>query len=608
MKRIFLLLACLVSSLFGKNTFIPITDPAKLPKNAIALWEDYDARTEDLEVEFIEEWKTEEVTTRYLTYKVGRFKGTDSRVAAYYSFPNKPSKHPAFVWSHGGGQRAERTRSVYFAKQGFANIDINWLGRPVKEEIEANTDWGKVDPTQGPRFYSKALRKGWKVNLQPDEFSIDPIPSPRNSNWILLSMAGRRAITFLEKQPEVNPDRIGFTGFSMGGMITALTATDSRLKAVAPFVGGTGFKYVDFPGGIVGSSKRSQFQNLEMYKDAIDPEAYWPRVKCPVAFITSSNDFHSTFERIYRSMDLLPHDKWRVSSNVHYNHGVGPEEWALLNLWFKKYLGDEKIVIPKTPPSKFSIDKGMATFSVSPKAIDRLAGVKIYYSYDPNSRTRFWHLAKAKKANRTWTTNIPVYPQLPLYVFGHCRYKLSQEMTLQVGNSKTFSINSKEAIHEPNNLDLKELSKLAKSGLIEDFSNGTADWSSRNGDSITTYKFQSPMIHRSNDQVLAFTIDPKGRDHILRLRLGSSFLSRENNIGTFTYQTKVNGKGPQQVLINRKDFKSEKNLELEWAKISTFNVTLVDLKQNKAVSLTDPKSHSILTRIELMDPHSSQNH
>ena len=116
------------------------------------------------------------------------------------------------------------------------------------------------------------------------------------------------------------------------------------------------------------------------------------------------------------------------------------------------------------------------------------------------------------------------------------------------------------------------------------------------------------MIHRSNDQVLAFTIDPKGRDHILRLRLGSSFLSRENNIGTFTYQTKVNGKGPQQVLINRKDFKSEKNLELEWAKISTFNVTLVDLKQKKAVSLTNPKSHSILKRIELMDPHSSQNH
>ena len=64
MKKIFLLFVYLSSSLFGIDTFTPITDPAKLPKNATALWEDYDARTEDLEVEIIQEWKTEEVTTR----------------------------------------------------------------------------------------------------------------------------------------------------------------------------------------------------------------------------------------------------------------------------------------------------------------------------------------------------------------------------------------------------------------------------------------------------------------------------------------------------------------------------------------------------------------
>jgi hypothetical protein len=338
-----------------------------------------------------------------------------------------------------------------------------------------------------------------------------------------------------------------------------------------------------------------------MYQNVIDPQSYWPHVKCPVAFITSSNDFHSTFERIYRSMDLLPHNNWRVSSNVHFNHGPGPEEWALLNLWFKKYLGDEQIVIPNTASSNFSIDKKIATYSVSPKAVDRLAGVKIYHSYDPNSRTRFWHHAEAKKSDDTWTAKIPVYPKLPLYVFGHCTYHLDQEMTLQVGSTKTFSINSKEAIHEPGDIDLKELAKLAKTGLIEDFSNGTADWASRNGDSITTYKLQSPMINRSNDKVLAFTIDPQGRDHTLRLRLGSSFLSRENNLGTFTYNTKVTGKGPQQVLINHTDFKGEKNKEMEWAKISTLNVTLVDHTQRKAIKLTDPKTHSILKRIEFID-------
>ena len=175
-------------------------------------------------------------------------------------------------------------------------------------------------------------------------------------------------------------------------------------------------------------------------------------------------------------MDLLPHGDWRVLQ-PHYNHGLDPKNgpcstFGSRNIW------DEQIVIPNSL-CPTSMDKGVATFSVSPKAINRLAGVKIYYSYDPNSRTRFWHLAEATKTNHTWKTEIPVYPKLPLYVFGHCRYQLDQEMTLQVGSSKTFSINSKEAIHEPHDVDLKELSKLAGSGLIEDFSNGTADWSSQ---------------------------------------------------------------------------------------------------------------------------------
>ncbi|MCA9125353.1 MAG: dienelactone hydrolase family protein, partial [Planctomycetales bacterium] len=175
-------------------------------------------------------------------------------------------------------------------------------------------------------------------------------------------MAARRAITFLEQQPEVDPDRIGFSGYSMGGMISALTAIDSRLKAVVPFVGGTGFKHVDFPGGIEGSSIRLHLRNPELYSRTIDAGAYWPLVNCPVLFLTSSNDFHSTFERIYQSMALLPHSDWRVSSNIHQNHGPGPEQWVLLNLWSSQYLKGVQQNIPVTPPSVFQVKGDAATF------------------------------------------------------------------------------------------------------------------------------------------------------------------------------------------------------------------------------------------------------
>ena len=93
----------------------------------------------------------------------------------------------------------------------------------------------------------------------------------------------------------------------MGGTITSMTATDPRLKAVAPFVGGAGFLHIDFP-GIPRTSIGNHFKNPGLYQKTIDPSAYWPSVKCPVMFITSSNDFHSAFARIYQSMDLL-HDE-----------------------------------------------------------------------------------------------------------------------------------------------------------------------------------------------------------------------------------------------------------------------------------------------------------
>ena len=158
MKKIILLL-CIFCQMSAKDTFTPINDPDKLPKSALELWQGYDARAEDMEVKIIEEWKTDEVTTRYLTYKVGQFKGANARVAAFYSFPNKPGKHPAFVWTHGGGQQAERSRSQYFAKQGFACIDVNWLvaqWKMISKKIQTGGKWilPKVHASI-PKLYAK---------------------------------------------------------------------------------------------------------------------------------------------------------------------------------------------------------------------------------------------------------------------------------------------------------------------------------------------------------------------------------------------------------------------------------------------------------------------
>ncbi len=608
MKIFYLLFVLNLASLStdAQETFTPYATTAEVPQTATDLWQNYDARKEPLDVQVIKEWKTEGVVTQYLTFKVGTFKGTEARIAAYYSYPDNGKRNAAFVWSHGGGQRAERGRGIYFAKQGFATVDINWLGRPMEEDIAINTDWGKVDPSQGPRFYEKALRKGWKRNLQPDEYSIDPVASPRNANWFLLTVAGRRAITFLEQQPEVDPNRIGFTGFSMGGMITALTAIDERLKAVAPFVGGTGFKYVEFPGGIQGSSIKPHFQNLELYKNTIDASAYWPSVKCPVMFISSSNDFHSTFERIYQSMDLLKHKNWRVTTNIHQNHGPGPEQWATLNLWFDQYLKGIDQKIPPTPASNLTLNTSSflssATFTVTPNDQDRLINTEIYYSYDPNSRTRFWIRANEKSAKGIWSTQVPLPTDLPIYFFAICRYQLDKPQALERGETNTFVLNSEEKSFIPKSINLSSLASIADPNLIfEDFSSGVCDWSSRDQRSIKTYKFQNPKIDRSPNKKLAIKIDPKGKQLALRLNVSSQFLSRENNLGNFSYATRISGVQARELVISAAEFKSTDKKKLGWSKIATFEVTLIDETTRGKIDLTSPEGHAILKQIRLID-------
>jgi len=582
------------------ETFVPYK-AGDVPRNVTDLWKDYDAGKESLDVQVVKEWKSEGVVTRYVTFKVGTFKGADARIAAYYSFPDNGRKNAAFVWSHGGGQRAEKGRGVHFAKQGLATIDINWLGRPMEKGIDVNTDWGNVDPTQGPRFYSKALRKGWKRNLQPDEYSIDPVPSPRNSNWFLLAVAARRAITFLERQAEVDPDRIGFAGFSMGGMITALTAVDSRLKAVVPFVGGSGFRHVDFP-GMEGSSIRTHFRDLELYQSTIDASAYWPLVRCPVLFISSSNNFNAAFERIYRSMALLKHRDWRVSTNMHQNHGPGPEQWVMLNQWFNQYLKGNDQSIPVTPPSTFKVNAGKATFAVTPADQKRLVDTEIYFSFDPNARTRFWNRADAKRTAQTWSVDLAVHDDLPLYVFALCRYRLNQKQQLERGETSTFALNSVEHSIVPESINLESLKKLARpSAVFEDFRDGIRDWSTRDQRTIKTYKFQSPELDRSNARKLSLTINPQGKRLTLRLNAESRFLSRKDNLGSFSYTRRIRGQGTQEVVIGRDEFKSADGKTLEWSKIATFEITIVDEETKGKLDLTSKEGHAVLQLIRLVD-------
>ncbi len=591
-------------SLAVAETFTPYEE-GSVPRTTEELWADIDPAAEPLDVAVVKEWEEEGISYRYLLYTVCTFRETPCRVSALYIYPTGAEKAPAFVWSHGGGQRAEQKRGEYFARHGYASIDINWGGREVIEGVEENTDWGKLDPSQGPQFYPGALRKSVKLNLEPDEFTIDPVPSPRNGNWFLLSLAGRRAITFLEQQPEVNPERIGFTGYSMGGNITSYCAIDPRLRAVAPMVGGTGFKMEDFP-GLEGSSNRVQYRHHELFSSTIDSEAYWPLVKCPVFFLSATNDFHGIFDRSYRCVDLLPHDDWHASYNLHYNHSLRSEQYGALKLWFDHHLKGEGPDLPNTASVELAIGEGAdARFQATtdPNRVGELVSTEVLYSHDPNPRTRHWKTAESSSEGGVVSAKLPVRANLPLLAFVNCTYRIEEPFGAFEDASApadVYTITSDLATHYPDTIRVETLREgalplpvfhnFAKDGL-----EGWGTSSHRRG--IRTYRFQDPeRIVPEPGKALVARMVPTGKKMVIRIRVEKNqWLFPKDGAKASYSVSKPVGPDADSVRFERADFVDSEEASMEnWDRITQFDFEVIDLEKRQPLNLTNAEERAFL--------------
>ena len=154
-------------------------------------------------------------------------------MAGIYGFPKGQKKLPALLQVHGGGQYASHQAVLTNAKRGYSTLSIAWAGRisapgymvtpnEVKlfwanktddPKYKLTTDWGALDAYHAP---SRNGRDAFP-SIPVAEWTLDPVVSPRNNSWFLITLGGRRGLTFLEQQPEVDAEKMGVYGHSMGG-------------------------------------------------------------------------------------------------------------------------------------------------------------------------------------------------------------------------------------------------------------------------------------------------------------------------------------------------------------------------------------------------------
>ena len=475
-----ILLSCNQNSI--QETFSPLENDVA-PQTLEELWNSFDPSKETLDTEMLHEREEDGVEMKVLRYRIGIFKGQKAMMAAIYGYPKDGKNLPGLVQIHGGGQYADYRAVLTNAKRGYATISIAWAGRinvpdyKVTPDIvklfwdnktdardyKVTTDWGAVDgyhaPCRNPENNFNS------VSAAP--WTLDTIASPRNNSWFLCAVGARRALTFLEQQPEVNPNKLGIYGHSMGGKLTVLAASDPRVKAAAPSCG-----------GISDNSNENA-----LYQNTIADDPYLKQISCPIIFLNPSNDFHGHVRDVPKAVSLIKTDDWRVVSSPHHNHQDHGESEVTGLLWFDQYLKGT-FTYPKTPDTKLELKtkSGIPSFTVKPDLSKPILEVDIYYTQQgenveaitdrENRINRFWHHAKAAKKGDTWTADLPLISTTkPLWAYANVRYPLDEPVSgagyyYRIYTTETFNISSLLQMATPEQIQRAGVSSSMKPSLV----------------------------------------------------------------------------------------------------------------------------------------------
>jgi len=513
-----LLGALLVGLMAWGADSLPVLRDGKGPQSLSELWEGYDPRKEPLEAEVTKQWEQDGVVCRVVRYRVGSFKGQPATMAGFYAFPKGGQRLPAILQIHGGGQSASLAAVTTYAKLGYASLSLNWGGNKMsfadgKAYDGPNTDWGALDATHPPQ---RNRVNHFAGGTAPDAFTLDAVDSPRNDNWFIVTVATRRALTFLEAQPEVDPTRLGATGHSMGGRLTVMLAgIDARVQAAVPSCGGSG----DFDGDPAAFPAPPTKRSLRDLA-TLSENGYIARLKVPTLWFSPTNDFHAHIDTFAYAWRGVPDALLGLSISPHFNHRHADEQSLTATLWFEQHLKGA-LTLPRTPGLAWEKGAdGSALLTVTPDDSRPIQSVRLYASTDPHALTRFWRTIPLTPHGGRWRGTVPVRDaREPLFAFANVAYATPEPYrkiptTPGVGRSDTFAVSSRVLTATGAKLADAGVRPSARwEAMIDDGASGWQDWYRLNWGNPTlwsafTRKVKDPLWRGPAGAKLAFEVNP----------------------------------------------------------------------------------------------------
>lgn len=253
---------------------------------------------------------------RAIFYDALPYEGSPTRVFAYLAVPGVPAgeKIPAMVLVHGGGGTAFHEWARIWYDKGYAAIAMDLEGQVPQNNF----------PDRPRHAFSGPVRTGM----------FDDEAKPRTEQWMYHAVADiMLANSLLRALPDVDPERIGLTGISWGGVLSSLVGgLDDRFVFTAP-VYGCGYLY----------DSKGYFNRMGAKDDATlelrkywDPARYFTDASMPMLWVNGDNDPHFSVDTLSRShVSAGPESILSIHPQMPHGHGVSwepnmvPEIYAL---------------------------------------------------------------------------------------------------------------------------------------------------------------------------------------------------------------------------------------------------------------------------------------
>ena len=384
--------------------------PVEAPKPIATiddLWLGFDPRSVPLDVEVLKSWEEDDVHLESFYFTGEVFEGEKVRIFGYLGRPKKVrGKIPGVLHIHGGGQTAVLDWPRFWAKRGYACLSFDFCGDlGPGSKREQFTRWGKVQ--------ADMTKIGGGLSMKP---------TPRHNPWYHWTLAARRGLTLLESRAEVDKDRLGIFGISVGGTLTwSVAALDTRVKAAAPIYGG-GWEFYHYPPDLSADPG----YDLKSWRTMIAPEAHAARVKCPLLYLSATNDGHGRMDLAYRTLERVPGKLKNQVFTPNTDHHVEPGEARSLPLFMGAHLRGDGRDWPESPGVRFDVDRdGVPFLKVDPVRSNEVERVDIHYCLNNDwPTTRFWRTVPSTRHGNSFTGAAPILNRNDvLFAFANVTYK-----------------------------------------------------------------------------------------------------------------------------------------------------------------------------------------